>query len=86
VSESGGDISKTADSTSNNGDRSGQLNISRTAVTVAREELSLVQRRGLLQNEEEEVAFREYLGMWQYDLCRYGNFKLVANWGGCAVQ
>ena len=46
-------------------------------------ELSLVQRRGLLQNEEVEVAFREYLLMRQSDLYRYGNFKLVANWGKC---
>jgi hypothetical protein len=35
VSDSGEDISKTVDSTSNNDGRSGQLNISRTVVTVA---------------------------------------------------
>jgi hypothetical protein len=35
VSERGEDISKTVDSTSINGDRAGQLNISRTAVNVA---------------------------------------------------
>jgi hypothetical protein len=43
-----------------------------------REELSLVHRHGLLQNEEVEVAFREYLRMRESDLYRYGNFKLVA--------
>jgi len=32
------------------------------------EELSLVQRRGLLQNGEVEVTFREYLRMRQSDL------------------
>ena len=35
MSDSGEDISKTVDSTSNNDGRSGQLNISSTAVTVA---------------------------------------------------
>jgi hypothetical protein len=35
VSEGGEDISKTVDSTSINGDRAGQLNISRTAVNGA---------------------------------------------------
>jgi hypothetical protein len=35
VSDSGEDISKNVDSMSNNDGRSGQLNISKTAVTVA---------------------------------------------------
>jgi hypothetical protein len=36
-----------------------------------------------LQNEEVEVAFREYLRMRHSDLYRYGNFKLLAKWGKC---
>jgi hypothetical protein len=48
VSDSGEDIPQTVDSTANNDGRIGQLNIS--LWLWLREELSLVQRRGLLQN------------------------------------
>jgi hypothetical protein len=83
VSESGEDISKTVDSMSINGDRVGQLNISRTAVNVGQGGTEFGTPTGFTCKMRKWNWL--FVNIYECDSLtyRYGNFKLLAKWGKC---
>jgi len=78
VADSAEDIPKTVDSTSNNDGRSGQLNISRTAVTVAQ----FGTATGFTAKWGVEVAL---VNCWEWDSLICSGTEIV-NWGQIGVN